>query len=104
MLLLNAGRVVTASTLMDALWGEDLPGNAANALHGRISRLHRALADAGLPDALVATRRPGYLADADPERVDAHGHPAGAAGAAPGGSERAGEGDRYLRRGARGGW
>jgi DNA-binding winged helix-turn-helix (wHTH) protein len=64
LLLLNAGRVVPASTLMDALWGEDLPGNAANALQGRISRLRKALADAGLPQVLVTTRRPGYVADA----------------------------------------
>jgi DNA-binding SARP family transcriptional activator len=72
LLLLNAGRVVPASTLVDALWGEDLPANAANALQGRISRLRKVLADAGLPQALVTTRRPGYLADVDPERVDAH--------------------------------
>jgi predicted ATPase/DNA-binding SARP family transcriptional activator/tetratricopeptide (TPR) repeat protein len=72
LLLLSAGRVVPASTLMDALWGEQLPGNAANALQGRISRLRKVLADAGLPQALVTTRRPGYVADVDPERVDAH--------------------------------
>jgi predicted ATPase/DNA-binding SARP family transcriptional activator len=72
LLLLNAGRVVPASTLVDALWGEDLPANAANALQGRISRLRKVLADAGLPDTMVVTRRPGYLADVDPERVDAH--------------------------------
>jgi predicted ATPase/DNA-binding SARP family transcriptional activator/tetratricopeptide (TPR) repeat protein len=72
LLLLNAGRVVPASTLVDALWGDDLPGNATNALQGRISRLRKVLADAGLPQALVTTRRPGYVADIDPERVDAH--------------------------------
>ncbi len=72
LLLLNAGRVVPASTLVDALWGEDLPAHAVNALQGRISRLRRALADAGLPEALVTTRRPGYLADVDPDWVDAH--------------------------------
>jgi hypothetical protein len=72
LLLLNAGRVVPATTLVDALWGDDLPANAMNALQGRISRLRRALGDAGLPEALVTTRRPGYLADVDPERVDAH--------------------------------
>jgi len=72
LLLLNAGRVVPASTLVDALWGEDLPVNAANALQGRVSRLRRVLADAGLPGDLVVTRRPGYLADVAPESVDAH--------------------------------
>ncbi len=72
LLLLNAGRVVAATTLVDALWGEGLPGNATNALHGRVSRLRRALSDAGLPESLVETRRPGYLVDVDPEQVDAH--------------------------------
>jgi predicted ATPase/DNA-binding SARP family transcriptional activator len=64
--------VVPASTLVDALWGEDLPANAANALQGRVSRLRKVLADAGLPDSLVVTRRPGYVADIEPERVDVH--------------------------------
>lgn len=72
LLLLNAGRVVPAAALVDALWGEDLPANAANALQGRISRLRRALAGAGVPGAVLVTRRPGYLLDIDPDRVDAH--------------------------------
>jgi predicted ATPase/DNA-binding SARP family transcriptional activator len=72
LLLLNAGRVVPASTLVDAMWGENLPNNAMNALQGRISRLRKAMTDAGLPDALVTTRRPGYVADIDPDQVDAN--------------------------------
>jgi predicted ATPase/DNA-binding SARP family transcriptional activator len=72
LLLLNAGRVVPASSLVDALWGEDLPVNATNALQGRMSRLRRALSDAGLPESLVVTRRPGYVLDVDPDRIDVH--------------------------------
>jgi predicted ATPase/DNA-binding SARP family transcriptional activator len=72
LLALNAGRIVPASTLVDALWGEELPANASNALQGRVSRLRKALGDAGLPELAVITRRPGYLLDIDPERVDAH--------------------------------
>ncbi|WP_203932878.1 BTAD domain-containing putative transcriptional regulator [Virgisporangium ochraceum] len=72
LLLLSAGRVVPAGTLVDALWGDDPPAHAANALQGRVSRLRRALARTGLPDDLVATRRPGYVVDVDPDRVDAH--------------------------------
>jgi DNA-binding SARP family transcriptional activator len=34
--------------------------------------LRKAVADAGLPETLVITRRPGYLADVDPAKVDAH--------------------------------
>jgi len=72
LLLLNAGRVVPATSIVDALWVEDLPANAANALQGRISRLRRALVANGLPAALVVTRRPGYLLDVDADSVDAH--------------------------------
>jgi predicted ATPase/DNA-binding SARP family transcriptional activator/tetratricopeptide (TPR) repeat protein len=71
-LLLNAGRLVPASTLMDALWGDDPPANAANALQGRVSRLRRSLADAGVPGDPLVTRRPGYLLDVDPDGVDVH--------------------------------
>jgi predicted ATPase/DNA-binding SARP family transcriptional activator len=72
LLLLNAGRVVPAAALVDALWGDDLPANATNALQGRISRLRRALAGAGVPGAVLVTRRPGYLIDIDPDQVDAN--------------------------------
>jgi predicted ATPase/DNA-binding SARP family transcriptional activator len=72
LLLINAGRVVPASSLVDALWGEDMPVNAGNALQGRMSRLRRALVEAGLPSSLVVTQRPGYRLDIEPDCVDAH--------------------------------
>ncbi|HEU4425380.1 MAG TPA: BTAD domain-containing putative transcriptional regulator, partial [Pilimelia sp.] len=72
LLVLNAGRVVTAETLIDALWPENPPANPGNALQGRVSKLRRALSAAGLPEAFVVTRRPGYLVEIDPEQVDAH--------------------------------
>jgi DNA-binding response OmpR family regulator len=37
----NAGRVVSADRLIDELWGDDAPVNAANALQ-HMSRLRRA--------------------------------------------------------------
>ena len=43
LLALSAGRVVAAATLIDALWGEDLPANPDNALQVRVSKLRRAL-------------------------------------------------------------
>ena len=46
-LLVNAGRVVSADRLVEDLWGEDPPGNPANALQGRVSALRRALGPAG---------------------------------------------------------
>jgi predicted ATPase/DNA-binding SARP family transcriptional activator len=69
-LALSAGRVVPVSTLVDALWGEDLPANPINALQVRISKLRRALERIGAAHLLV-TRPPGYLLDIGPERVDA---------------------------------
>ncbi|WP_460366937.1 AfsR/SARP family transcriptional regulator, partial [Actinocorallia lasiicapitis] len=42
-LLLNAGKVVPAETLIDGLYGEDPPVGAANALQSIVSRLRRAL-------------------------------------------------------------
>jgi predicted ATPase/DNA-binding SARP family transcriptional activator len=71
-LLLEAGRVVPAEHLIDSLWGEDLPGNAANALQGRVSRLRSAFRTVGLPETLVVSRRPGYLLEVDPDTVDVH--------------------------------
>jgi predicted ATPase/DNA-binding SARP family transcriptional activator len=68
-LLVHAGRVVSADRLVEDLWGDDPPGNPANALQGRVSALRRALGTAGA--GLVVTRPPGYVLEADPGQVDA---------------------------------
>ena len=72
LLLLDAGRVIPAERLIDSLWGEHLPANAANALQGRVSRLRSALRAVGLPESLVVAQRPGYRLDVDPSAVDVH--------------------------------
>ena len=71
LLALSAGRVVAATTLIDALWDEDLPANPDNALQVRVSKLRRALADLGQPADVLMTRRPGYVLDIPPDAVDA---------------------------------
>src|SRR5687768_2750565 len=71
LLALSSGRVVASSTLIDALWGEDLPANPDNALQVRVSKLRRALAALGLPSEVITTRRPGYLLDVASGEVDA---------------------------------
>jgi DNA-binding SARP family transcriptional activator len=64
-LLINAGRVVTASSLIDELWGESPPGDAENALQAHISRLR-----GKLPAPLV--RLPsGYRLLVEPHEIDA---------------------------------
>jgi predicted ATPase/DNA-binding SARP family transcriptional activator len=45
MLALRPGRVVGVDTLVDALWGEELPAAPRNALHHHIARLRAALGE-----------------------------------------------------------
>jgi predicted ATPase/DNA-binding SARP family transcriptional activator len=42
-LLVHEGRAVSADRLIDGLWGDDLPGNPANALQAKVSQLRKAL-------------------------------------------------------------
>src|SRR5688572_20286851 len=64
-LLARRGRVVTADTLVEALWGDDPPRTAVHTLHTHVSRLRRTH---GLP---VRAVDGGYVLDVEPERVDA---------------------------------
>ena len=70
-LLLHAGRPVAVTTLIDDLWGDELPGNPTATLQTRVSQLRRALDDAE-PGAreLVQTSPAGYLISVAPEAVD----------------------------------
>ncbi len=65
-LALDAGSSVSADALADAVWGDDLPTDQANALQSLISRLRRALPD---KDALSSTAG-GYRLDVAPQDVD----------------------------------
>jgi predicted ATPase/DNA-binding SARP family transcriptional activator len=71
-LVLSAGRVVSVDSLTDALWGEDLPADATNALQIRVSKLRRALVAAGVGGDVLVTRAPGYQLAVPAESVDAH--------------------------------
>jgi predicted ATPase/DNA-binding SARP family transcriptional activator len=92
-LLMEAGREVSAATLLDALWGTELPADPMNALQQRISKLRRALVRLGSA-ARVERRRIGYLLQVDPATVDAHrftrlvGEARSLAGRAPAAAER----------------
>ena len=65
-LALNAGRVVATERLVDQLWGDDAPRDAANALQAHVSKLRRTM---GGPE-LLETRPPGYVLNLDPSQVD----------------------------------
>jgi DNA-binding SARP family transcriptional activator len=65
LLVLNAGRVVSAERLIDELWGDDPPATASTALQVYVSRLRKALGGNA-----IATREPGYVVDVAPEAID----------------------------------
>ncbi|MFE0372545.1 AfsR/SARP family transcriptional regulator [Streptomyces tendae] len=68
LLLLDAGRTVPATRLIDGLYGSEPPAGAANALQSQISRLRGRLA----PHTAVEAGGAGYRLVAPPEPVDAH--------------------------------
>jgi predicted ATPase/DNA-binding SARP family transcriptional activator/tetratricopeptide (TPR) repeat protein len=65
-LALEPGRLVPKATLVDWIWGEHPPSDAANALQRLVSRLRRAL-----PDGSVEGLGGGYRLTAEPETADA---------------------------------
>ncbi|MGP4023373.1 BTAD domain-containing putative transcriptional regulator [Actinomadura sp. 3N407] len=71
-LLAHEGRPVPAARLIDALWGENLPGDPAGTLSGKVTQLRRALerAEPG-GRRLVASPPPGYRLLIDADVVDA---------------------------------
>ncbi|MDR2987704.1 MAG: helix-turn-helix domain-containing protein, partial [Nocardiopsaceae bacterium] len=72
-LLVNEGRPVSAARLIDALWGEHLPGDPAGTLSGKVTQLRRVLerAEPG-GRRLVASPPPGYRLQIDADAVDVH--------------------------------
>jgi predicted ATPase/DNA-binding SARP family transcriptional activator len=64
-LALDPDRVVLAGQLVDAVWDEDPPAGAVNALQSLVSRLRRLL------PGVVETHPAGYRLALDPEAVDA---------------------------------
>ena len=73
-LVVHAGEVVSADRLIAALWDDELPANAANALQLHISRLRKTLEPErarGAAARVVVTKHPGYALEVGSERVDA---------------------------------
>jgi DNA-binding SARP family transcriptional activator len=65
LLVLHANEVVRTDRLVDELWGEHPPANAAAALQNHVSRLRKSLG----ADVLV-TKPWGYVLRADPQTID----------------------------------
>jgi predicted ATPase/DNA-binding SARP family transcriptional activator len=66
MLVLEAGRVVATQRLVDGLYGDEPPADAANALQSQVSRLRARLGD------LIERHPAGYRLAVDPDSVDVH--------------------------------
>jgi predicted ATPase/DNA-binding SARP family transcriptional activator len=65
-LALDPGRVVTTGQLVDAVWADEPPAGAANALQALVSRLRRAV-----PELVVESHPAGYRLVLDPDALDA---------------------------------
>lgn len=66
-LTLHANEVVAVDRLLDQLWGEKAPRNAAGALHTHVSRLRKELGTE-----VLATRAWGYVLRINPGELDLH--------------------------------
>ena len=66
LLAINAGRVVSVEKLVDALWGEQPPGDARSAIYTYVSTLRRAVGD------VLVRSGGGYLLSVRPDQVDLH--------------------------------
>ncbi len=74
LLALNAGRVVTVSTLVEELWGDSPPASAGTTLQTYVLELRKRLAAAMGPDQdpklVLRTRQDGYLFEPRTSRID----------------------------------
>jgi DNA-binding SARP family transcriptional activator/class 3 adenylate cyclase len=70
LLLLSPNRIVSAERLAEDLWGDNPPERGMHSLRVFVSRLRKALREAG-SDELVVTQAPGYLVHLDPADLDA---------------------------------
>jgi DNA-binding SARP family transcriptional activator/tetratricopeptide (TPR) repeat protein len=73
---MNAGQSVPVSTLVDRVWGDNPPPSAVHSLHAHVSRLRKALAQAGSAGgdgaARVTRAGDGYRLEIDGGQVDLH--------------------------------
>ena len=71
LLALDAGRVLPPQRLIERLWPDDRPADAANALQSLVSRLRAALRQAGINHGVLESSPAGYRLAVPPEAVDA---------------------------------
>lgn len=72
-LLLNANQPVPVATIVDAVWGDEPPGNGPNVVQKHVSGLRRALEpdrQARLPSQLLTLTEAGYTIRVEPGALD----------------------------------
>ncbi|HEV2361090.1 MAG TPA: BTAD domain-containing putative transcriptional regulator, partial [Acidimicrobiales bacterium] len=69
-LLLGANEMVSTARLIDALWGEEPPPTAGNALQAHVSKLRKKLGAASRDPAVIESSRSGYLLRVRPHELD----------------------------------
>ncbi|AGZ41045.1 SARP family transcriptional regulator [Actinoplanes friuliensis DSM 7358] len=69
-LAVDAGRVVQATTLIDRVWGDDPPGQAARTLGTYVTRIRRMLEQSGDSSVTVVSQAGGYRLTAGHDQVD----------------------------------
>jgi DNA-binding SARP family transcriptional activator len=69
-LLLHAGEAVSTDRLIDLVWPDAPPDGARKALSVRMSRLRKALEQAGGAGSAIVTRAPGYAIEVGSEEFD----------------------------------
>lgn len=70
-LLAFPNQVVSASRLIDEVWGEAPPNRPTHSLQTYISNLRRLFRDHGLGNEQIVTRAHGYMLRVDPDDIDA---------------------------------
>ncbi|MEU6032002.1 BTAD domain-containing putative transcriptional regulator [Streptomyces tauricus] len=74
LLVMRARTVVSIPTILESLWGTDLPGHAVTTLQSYVSRLRKLIVHHPLADGSKLTlqyRSHGYVLDIAPENIDA---------------------------------
>jgi predicted ATPase/DNA-binding SARP family transcriptional activator len=71
LLALDPGRVLPAPVIIERLWPDGRPADAANALQSLVSRLRAALRQGGVPDGVLESSPAGYRLALRPDAVDA---------------------------------
>jgi DNA-binding SARP family transcriptional activator/pimeloyl-ACP methyl ester carboxylesterase len=67
LLLVNANRTVSIDTIVDELWGDDVPESAQKMVQIYVSKLRKLL-----PPRMLRTRPPGYVLGLGPDELDLH--------------------------------